>query len=69
MIFLVVGCGSIGKRHIGNLKLLSAGEVIAYDTREDRCNEVKQEYGVQVFSDFDEAMQQEIIEVIADVMG
>ena len=59
MRLLVVGCGSIGKRHLGNLKLLSAGELIAYDTRQDRCDEVKERYGVQVFSDFDEAMRHE----------
>jgi len=57
--FLVVGCGSIGKRHLGNLRFLSAGELMAYDSRPERLEEVKREYGTEVFSDFKEALQQE----------
>lgn len=57
MRFLVAGCGSIGKRHLSNLRLLSAGEVIAYDTVQERREEVSGKYGVKVFSDFKKAMQ------------
>ncbi len=38
---LVVGCGSIGKRHIQNLLALGAAEVLAFDVREDRRREVE----------------------------
>jgi len=55
--FLVVGCGSIGKRHLSNLRLLSAGEAIAYDTVQERREEVREKYGVKVFSDFEKALQ------------
>jgi len=57
MRFLVVGCGSIGKRHLGNLKLLSAGDLMAYDTRPERREEAREKYGAAVFSDFDVAMR------------
>lgn len=38
--FLVIGCGSIGSRHIGNLTDLDAGEILAFDIREDRRREM-----------------------------
>ncbi len=56
MRFLVVGCGSIGKRHLGNLKALSAGELVAYDSNPERCGEAREKYGIKVTADFDEAM-------------
>ncbi len=59
MRFLVVGCGSIGKRHLGNLKALSAGELVAYDSNPERCEEVRDKYGIKVTADFDEAMSYE----------
>jgi len=34
--FLVVGCGSIGRRHAANLLALRAGEVVGCDTQEAR---------------------------------
>ena len=57
MKFLVVGCGSIGKRHLGNLKSLSAGELIAYDSLPERRDEVEAKYGVSTFSSFEEALR------------
>jgi predicted dehydrogenase len=38
--FLVVGCGSIGQRHIKNLIALGADHVIAFDSRSARREEV-----------------------------
>lgn len=58
MRFLVVGCGSIGKRHIRNLKALKAGDVIAHDLKPERNHEVKREYGVRTFDSFEEALAQ-----------
>jgi len=55
---LVVGCGSIGKRHIRNLRALEAGEITAHDVRPERCYEVEQEYGVKTYSNLDEALAQ-----------
>lgn len=59
MRFLIIGCGSIGKRHLGNLQSLSAGELIACDVSRERREEVGKKYGVETISDFDEAMQRE----------
>ena len=49
MKFLVVGCGSIGERHIKNLKSLNAGEILAYDLDTDRLCEIKDKYKIQVY--------------------
>lgn len=58
MKFLVIGCGSIGKRHIGNLKTLSVNDVIASDVRMDRCKEVEKAYGIKTYVDIEEALDQ-----------
>jgi len=58
MLFLVVGCGSIGKRHIRNLKMLKAGEIITQDVQPERCQEVEQKYRVKAYDDLEEALAQ-----------
>ena len=58
MLILVVGCGSIGKRHIRNLRTIKAGELIAHDVNPERYREVEQEYGVKAYSRLDEALAQ-----------
>ncbi len=58
MLMLVIGCGSIGKRHIRNLKSLKAGDIIAHDVQAERCQEVKQEYGVKTYDDLEDALAQ-----------
>ncbi len=58
MLFLVVGCGSIGKRHIRNLRALGAGEIIAHDLNMECCREVEQEYRVKAYDNLDEALAQ-----------
>lgn len=45
--FLVVGCGSIGQRHIRNLVELKVGRILAYDIRPDRRARVTREFGVE----------------------
>jgi len=37
--FAVIGCGSIGKRHIKNLALLGARDIVAFDTAAERRDE------------------------------
>jgi predicted dehydrogenase len=56
MKILVVGCGSIGKRHIRNLISINAGEIIACDTSERKLDEVKEEFSIKAFSDVEEAL-------------
>jgi predicted dehydrogenase len=48
LCFLVIGCGSIGRRHIGNLIQLNLGEIVAYDVRSDRRHEIESRFGVKV---------------------
>lgn len=47
MRFAVVGCGSIGKRHIGNLLQLGH-EVVAYNRNKNRRDEVAETFGIPV---------------------
>ena len=54
--FLVIGGGSIGKRHLRNLKALGATRLSAFDVRDDRRREVADTLGVEAFSDLDDAL-------------
>ena len=51
MKILIVGLGSMGKRRIRNLLKLNYTDIIGFDTREDRRNEVFRLYGIQTVSD------------------
>lgn len=44
--FFVIGCGSIGQRHIRNLRALGAGTIAAYDRDAARLAQVVQEQAV-----------------------
>lgn len=57
MRLLVVGCGSIGKRHLGNFATLGVEHLGAVDPREDRRAEVTEKLGVQAtYASVDEAL-------------
>tara|TARA_Y100000590_G_scaffold414035_1_gene510501 strand:- start:2248 stop:3240 length:993 start_codon:yes stop_codon:yes gene_type:complete len=62
MNFLVVGCGSVGKRHLNNLiKIgINKNNIYAIDTREDRLEEVKSIGISNVFNSLDEALKFDI---------
>jgi len=47
MRILVVGCGSIGERHIRNISELQVEEIIACDLKQDKLSEMKHRYGVR----------------------
>ena len=53
--FLVIGCGSIGKRHLRNLQTLGAGQILAFDVRCDRRDEVELLFGVKVLEKIEDA--------------
>jgi predicted dehydrogenase len=55
--FLVLGCGSIGQRHLGNLRAAGAGEILAFDVRADRVEQVRSRFGVAAFTDLDRAFE------------
>lgn len=50
--FLLAGCGSIGKRHLDNLRRLGIDDVVAFDPREDRRAEVRDRWQVETTEDF-----------------
>ncbi len=61
MKFLVIGCGSIGKRHIRNLKSIlqnSDDEVFAYDAHAEAMAFVRKEYQVRTFDNLDAALME-----------
>jgi len=55
--FLVVGCGSIGKRHLGNLLELGVKNAFAVDVNEAHLKDVKETFGVSTFCSLDEALE------------
>lgn len=58
MKFLVMGCGSIGRRHIRNLSALSAGDIIAYDVSQERLADVAREYNINTYDSLGDALAQ-----------
>jgi len=54
--FLVIGCGSIGKRHIKNLLYLGIKNIIAFDTRNDRLREMNKEFKIETFARLENAL-------------
>lgn len=54
MKFLVIGLGSMGKRRIRCLKTLGHNNIIGFDLREDRRNEAKQKYKIEVINNLEE---------------
>lgn len=58
MKFVVIGCGSIGQRHINNLLALGH-EVAAYNRGEERRLAVREKFGVSVYAGLDEMFERE----------
>jgi predicted dehydrogenase len=54
MKFVVIGLGSMGKRRIRCLKKLGEEDIIGFDLRQDRCDEVSEKYGVKTLSNWKE---------------
>ncbi|MBF0189068.1 MAG: Gfo/Idh/MocA family oxidoreductase [Magnetococcales bacterium] len=55
--FLIIGCGSIGRRHAATL-LERNVEVIAYNRNPERRQAMARDLGVEVFDDLDTALNQ-----------
>ncbi len=55
---LVVGAGSIGRRHLRNLRALGVQRLAACDPAEDRLAPVVEELGIQGYADYEEALAQ-----------
>ena len=56
--FLFAGCGSIGQRHIRNLKSLIPCNILAYRVRQDSLGDFEKEFGVQSFDNLEKALAQ-----------
>lgn len=56
---VVVGCGSIGSRHIGNLVEFEDVVVSAHDLDPDRVAAVEDEYRIPTTTEFDSALSEE----------
>jgi len=56
MKIAVIGCGSIGKRHIRNLLSLNGNDVIAYDKDARKLAEVKADFGIKVLFSLPEVL-------------
>ena len=59
MNFLVIGCGSIGQRHIRNLKSMGV-DVIAVDPDPLRRDEVTKLYAIQSYGELELALDQRL---------
>jgi len=58
MKIFVIGCGSIGERHIKNLLSLNAGEISTFDTNKNQLKLIKEKYEIEIFEDIDEGLKQ-----------
>ena len=56
---LIVGCGSIGKRHTENLRALGVNDILAFDLRADRREDVRSRFDVSVVETLDAAWERE----------
>lgn len=56
--FLFVGCGSIGRRHIRNLKKLVACRILAYRIRKEPLGDFEREFEIESFYDLGTALDQ-----------
>ncbi|MGP0098992.1 MAG: aminotransferase class III-fold pyridoxal phosphate-dependent enzyme [Terriglobales bacterium] len=54
---LIVGCGSIGRRHAKNLKSLGARQLGFCDTNPDALKQCGEDLNAEVFADYGEALQ------------
>lgn len=64
MRILVIGCGSIGERHIKNLKSLASAELFICDRDKERLEYIRDKYGVKFFQTYEEAFSKEAINAV-----
>jgi predicted dehydrogenase len=58
MKFLIFGCGSIGQRHLKNLKIVNVGEIIVFRTKIKKIKKLENEYDIKTYSNLTEALDQ-----------
>lgn len=57
MRIIIVGCGSIGKRHLRNLRVLGERELVGVDPRMDRRREIEQQVGAVTYDRLQPALE------------
>ncbi|MGD0644442.1 MAG: Gfo/Idh/MocA family oxidoreductase [Candidatus Bathyarchaeia archaeon] len=61
MRFVVVGCGSIGERHISNLKLLYPNnDIFVTDASAERLSFIARKYNVEACNTFEEGLKKQV---------
>lgn len=61
MKILLIGCGSIGTRHLSILRELRVGEIIVCDLNEERLKEVKENFDIREgFTNYREALKNRV---------
>ena len=58
MKYLFVGLGSIGQRHLKNLRELTKDTIIAYRTNTKNVQELNKKYGIKSYNDLDAAFKE-----------
>lgn len=53
---LVIGLGSMGKRRVRNLQALGITKIVGFDNRNDRREDAKNKYLIDIVGNFDEAI-------------
>src|SRR5215831_12906358 len=53
---LIVGCGSIGERHLYNLKCIGIDKIAIFDKNKKRASELSRKYKVEKFHDLKSAL-------------
>jgi predicted dehydrogenase len=56
--FLIIGCGSIGKRHIRNLVANGVVEILAFDIIKDRRCDMESQFNLETVDTLEEAWEQ-----------
>jgi len=59
MKYLFVGLGSIGQRHLQNLRAITKDCVIAYRPNAKNIDELNKKYGIKTYTDIKKAFQEE----------
>ncbi len=62
---LVIGCGSIGRRHATNIVALQAGEVSVFDTDQSACSQLAAQSGAVAVRDLSSAWDDTDVVVVA----
>lgn len=58
MKVFVIGCGSIGERHIKNLQNLSLYDISSFDSDQNRLTDIKKKYNIDTFNSLDKGLSQ-----------